>query len=87
MQQGQVCSVSRGLVCPAETDARGGVNFQGTPGTVLKTGRQAVKTNVWVPAGLLRRPAAEMLDGLDVDALISMRVSTLQAQRGPVCAG
>ena len=53
----------------AETNAVGGVIFHGTPGTVLRTGNGAVKTNVWIPSGLLRRQATEMLDGPDVQGL------------------
>lgn len=52
-----------------ETDATAGVIFHGRPGTVLKTSSQAVKTNVWIPVGLLRRQAAEMLDVPDLDVL------------------
>jgi AraC-like DNA-binding protein len=65
----------QGLLCQpraaslAETSAAGGVIFHGRPGTVLKTGNEAVKTNVWIPAGLLRRQATEMLDGPDVQRL------------------
>jgi AraC-like DNA-binding protein len=69
LQQGQGLLCQPRAASPAETDARGGVIFHGRPGTVLKTGSQAVKTNVWIPAGLLRRQAAEMLDGPDLDAL------------------
>jgi AraC-like DNA-binding protein len=54
---------------PTETNADDGVIFHGTQGTVLKTGSDAVKTNVWIPAGLLRRQATEMLDGPDVHGL------------------
>ena len=53
----------------------GAVIFRGEPGTVVSTGRQSTKTNVWIPAGSLRRQAAEMLDirnpdGLDFDLAI-----------------
>jgi hypothetical protein len=45
------------------------VIFHGRPGTALKTSSQAVKTNVWIPVGLQRRRAAEMLDTPDLDVL------------------
>jgi len=69
LQQGQGSLNQPRVPSLAETDAQGGVIFQGIPGTVLKTGGQSMKTNVWIPAGLLRRQAAEMLDGADVDEL------------------
>lgn len=52
-----------------------GAIFQGHPHTVLQTGVGSMKVNVWIPAGLLRRQAATMLDGgnpgaVDLDAHI-----------------
>jgi AraC-like DNA-binding protein len=60
----QPCAAS-----PTDIEAGGGVIFHARPKTVLKTGRQTVKTNVWIPVGLLRRQAAEMLDIPEPDAL------------------
>ncbi|WP_298368365.1 AraC family transcriptional regulator [uncultured Bradyrhizobium sp.] len=54
---------------PAGLGADGAAIFHGEPGTVLKTDRHAAKINVWIPAGLLRRQAAAMLDGADLDSL------------------
>jgi AraC-like DNA-binding protein len=69
LQQGQGLLRQPRAASPAEVDAAGGLIFHGRPGTVLRTGNEAVKTNVWIPAGLLRRQATEMLDGPDVHAL------------------
>lgn len=56
-------------------DNGNGAIFQGHPHTVLQTGVASMKVNVWIPAGLLRRQAATMLDGrnpgaIDLDAHI-----------------
>src|SRR5262245_62623623 len=69
LQQGNGALAQRGAGSSAEVGRAGGAIFQGLPGTVLKTGRQAVKINVWIPAGLLRRTAAAMFDAADLDAL------------------
>jgi AraC-like DNA-binding protein len=44
-----------------------GVIFRGSPGTVLQTGGEAVKMNVWIPARALQCQAAVMLDGRNGD--------------------
>jgi AraC-like DNA-binding protein len=51
-----------------EVGRRGGVVFHAEAGHELETGRASIKTNVWIPAGLLRRLAAEM-GVIDLDAL------------------
>jgi AraC-like DNA-binding protein len=61
----------------AEVGPGGGAIFHGLPSTVLRTGRQTVKINVWIPAGLLRKEAAAMLDGTDLDAIdCNVRIDT-----------
>lgn len=65
---------------PTDIEPGGGVIFHARPKTVLKTGRQAIKTNVWIPAGLLRRQAAEMLESPELDALeFNARIDTSTA--------
>jgi AraC-like DNA-binding protein len=80
MNEGQGLLSQPCAASPADIEAGGGVIFHARPGTVLKTGRQAVKTNVWIPAGLLRRQAAEMLDSPELDALeFKARIDTSTA--------
>lgn len=67
--QGNGALAQPGATSGAEVGRTAGAIFHGLPGTVLKTGRQAAKINVWIPAGLLRREAAAMFDGADLDAL------------------
>ncbi|MCP3470141.1 hypothetical protein NLM33_07345 [Bradyrhizobium sp. CCGUVB1N3] len=80
LQQGSGLLAQPHGASPADVGPSGGAIFRGEPGTVLKTGRQAAKINVWIPAGLLRREAAAMLDGTDLDALdCNVRIDTSTA--------
>jgi AraC-like DNA-binding protein len=47
---------------PTEIEAGSGAIFCGEPRTVLQTGTAAAKINVWIPAGLLHRQAALLLE-------------------------
>jgi AraC-like DNA-binding protein len=77
LRQGKGLLSQPRAVSPTDIKDGGGVIFHARPETVLKTGNQAIKTNVWIPAGLLRRQAAEMLDGPELDALeFSARIDT-----------
>jgi AraC-like DNA-binding protein len=62
-------SFCRPRASSTEIVSGGGVIFHGEPGTVVSTGRQSKKTNIWIPVGLLRRQAAEMLDTSDPGGL------------------
>lgn len=80
LQQGSGLLAQPHGASEADVGPSGGAIFRGEPGTVLKTGRQAAKINVWIPAGLLRREAAAMLDGTDLDALdCNVRIDTSTA--------
>jgi AraC-like DNA-binding protein len=77
LQQGNGAFRGSKLSCSAEMAAGEGVIFRGTPGTVLQTGRQAVKINVWIPAQALHRQAAALLDGRNGDtADLNARIDT-----------
>jgi AraC-like DNA-binding protein len=80
LHQGQGLLSQPCAVSPTDIEGGGGVIFHARPETVLKTGNQAVKTNVWIPAGLLRRHAAEMLDSPELDTLeFNARIDTSTA--------
>ena len=77
LHQGQGLLSQPRTVSPTDIESGGGVIFHARPETVLKTGNQAIKTNVWIPAGLLRHHAAEMLDGPELETLeFNARIDT-----------
>jgi AraC-like DNA-binding protein len=67
VQQGSGAFRSPESHSAAEIAVGEGVIFRGTPGTVLQTGGQAVKLNVWIPAYALHRQAAVLLGGRNGD--------------------
>ena len=68
VQQGSGAFHSAETRSAAEIAAGEGVIFRGTPGTVLQTGGNSVKTNVWIPARALHHQAAVLLDGRNGDS-------------------
>jgi AraC-like DNA-binding protein len=68
MQSGAGVLHQPGGTGPTEIEAGSSAIFPGEPRTVLRTGAAAAKINVWIPAGLLHRQAAVLLEGSDTRA-------------------
>jgi AraC-like DNA-binding protein len=64
---GQLCQSGDGK--SAQLDKERAAIFYAEPNTALRTSDRSARLNVWLPAGLLRRRAAALLDGADVGDL------------------
>ncbi len=69
MQSGAGLLQKPGGTTPTSIEAGSGAIFHGEPRTVLQTGIAAAKINVWIPAGLLHRQAAVLLEASNAHAL------------------